>query len=77
MFCLFCGICYFVIFIVSVVLSFLCFYCAVLSAVSLRRINLSNKTFVTMGVNGEFLHLAVFEPYLSNACTDPHQILFV
>ena len=40
----FCGICYFVcFFIVSVVglLSFMCFYCAVLSAVSVWRINLS------------------------------------
>ena len=34
----------------------------------------ANEIFVTMGVNGEFLH---FAGYLSNACTDPHQILFV
>ena len=61
MFCLFLWhLCYFVIFIVSVVLSFMCFYCAVLSAVSLRRINLSNEIFVTMGVNGEFLHFGGF-----------------
>ena len=26
---------------------------------------------------GNFSILAVFERYLSNACTDPHQILFV
>ena len=26
---------------------------------------------------GNFCILAVFERYLSNACTDPHQILFV
>ena len=26
---------------------------------------------------GNFCSLAVFERYLSNACTDPHQILFV
>ena len=30
-----------------------------------------------MGVNGEFCILAFFERCLSNACTDPHQILFV
>ena len=33
-----------------------------------------NEIFVTIGVNGEFLH---FERYLSNAQTNPHQILFV
>ena len=48
MFCIFCGICVIlcVFFIVSVVLSFMCFYCAVLSAVSLWRINLSNVLVV-------------------------------
>jgi len=36
-----------------------------------------NEIFVTMGVNGEFCILVLFERYLSNACTDPHQILFM
>ena len=36
-----------------------------------------NEIFVTMGVNGEFLHFGGFERYLSNACTDPHQVLFM
>ena len=36
-----------------------------------------NEIFVTMGVNGEFLHFGGFERYLSNAWTNPHQILFV
>ena len=61
MFCLFCGICVILcFFIISVVLSFMCFYCAVLSAVSLWRINLSNEIFVIMRVNGEFLHFGGF-----------------
>ena len=33
----------------------------------------ANEIFVTMGVNGEFLHFERF----SNTCTDPHQILFM
>jgi len=36
-----------------------------------------NEIFVTMGVNGDFCISAVFERYLSNACTDPHQISFM
>jgi len=49
-FVLFC-----VFFIVSVVLSFMCFYCAVLSAVSLWRINLSLRW-------EEFVEKVGFEP---------------
>jgi len=36
-----------------------------------------NEIFVTIGVNREFCILVVFEQYLSNAWTDPHQILYV
>ena len=36
-----------------------------------------NEIFVAMGVNWDFCILAVIERYLSNAWTDPHQILFV
>jgi len=32
------------------------------------------EIFVTIEVNGEFLHFGVLERYLSNAWTDPHQI---
>jgi len=33
-----------------------------------------NEIFVTIGVNGNFCILVVFERYLSNAWTDPRQI---
>jgi len=37
----------------------------------------ANEIFVLWESMGNFCILAVFERYLSNACTDPHQILFV
>ena len=37
----------------------------------------TNEIFVLWESMGNFCISAVFERYLSNACTDPHQILFV